>query len=88
MMHLYIFIQFTYRLQQHGTVYWTTGAEQTLRTLNPAGFLHMQLASCFSVVNSPVWMDSSTTKQCKNLENAVGGPQVGLSPKHDFCVHF
>ncbi|XP_001945125.2 xylulose kinase [Acyrthosiphon pisum] len=61
--------------QQHGTVYWTNGAEKTLQTLNPAGFLHMQLASCFSVVNSPVWMDSSTTKQCKHLEDAVGGPQ-------------
>uniref|UniRef100_A0A2S2NUR8 Xylulose kinase n=1 Tax=Schizaphis graminum TaxID=13262 RepID=A0A2S2NUR8_SCHGA len=35
----------------------------------------MQLASCFSVVNSPVWMDSSTTKQCKHLEDTVGGPQ-------------
>jgi len=63
-------------LQQHGTVYWTNGAEKTLQTLNPTGFLHMQLASCFSVVNSPVWMDSSTTKQCKQLEDAVGGPQV------------
>lgn len=77
MIYLNIFIRFAYRLQQHGTVYWTNGAEKTLQTLNPAGFLHMQLASCFSVVNSPVWMDSSTTKQCKHLEDAVGGPQVG-----------
>jgi len=61
--------------QQHGTVYWSNGSEKTLKTLNPSGFLHTQLASCFSVVNSPVWMDSSTTKQCKNIEDAVGGPQ-------------
>lgn len=65
-------------MQQHGTVYWTNGAEKTLKSLNPSGFLHTQLASCFSIVNSPIWMDSSTTKQCKILEKAVGGPQVKL----------
>lgn len=70
--------------QQHGTVYWTNGSEKTLKTLNPSGFLHTQLASCFSIVNSPVWMDSSTTKQCKNLEDAVGGPQVNYLCRYLF----
>ena len=31
--------------------------------------------SCFSVPQSPVWMDSSTTVQCRQLEEACGGPQ-------------
>ncbi|KAH0627614.1 hypothetical protein JD844_003569 [Phrynosoma platyrhinos] len=31
--------------------------------------------SCFSVNNSPIWMDSSTTAQCSSLEKAVGGAQ-------------
>ncbi|XP_050539427.1 xylulose kinase isoform X2 [Daktulosphaira vitifoliae] len=61
--------------QQHGTVYWTNGSHKTLKSLDPSGFLHTQLASCFSIVNSPVWMDSSTTKQCKKLEKSVGGAQ-------------
>ncbi|VVC30671.1 Pre-C2HC domain,Carbohydrate kinase, FGGY, N-terminal,Carbohydrate kinase, FGGY, C-terminal [Cinara cedri] len=60
---------------QHGTVYWTNGSEKTLKSLNPSGFLHTQLASCFSIVNSPIWMDSSTTKQCKYLEETIGGSQ-------------
>jgi xylulokinase len=25
--------------------------------------------------NSPIWMDSSTTPQCRRLEEAMGGPQ-------------
>ncbi|KAG8330818.1 hypothetical protein J6590_054106 [Homalodisca vitripennis] len=61
--------------QQHGTVYWQSGAEETLKTLDPDSFLHTQLASAFSVSSSPVWMDSSTTQQCRQLEAAVGGPQ-------------
>lgn len=65
--------------QQHGTVYWQTGAEELLKSLNPDSFLHTQLTSAFSVASSPVWMDSSTTEQCRQLEEAVGGPQVRAS---------
>lgn len=32
--------------------------------------------SCFSIRDSPVWMDSSTSSQCKHLEEGVGGPLV------------
>lgn len=28
---------------------------------------------CFLLSDSPVWMDSSTTNQCQQLEAAVGG---------------
>ncbi|XP_054281168.1 xylulose kinase-like [Macrosteles quadrilineatus] len=61
--------------QQHGTVYWQVGAEETLKTLDPDSFLHTQLASAFSVTSSPVWMDSSTSLQCRQLEEHVGGAQ-------------
>ncbi|EEZ98930.1 xylulose kinase [Tribolium castaneum] len=61
--------------QQHGSVYWQKGSEKLLSNLNPSEFLHQQLASSFTIANSPVWMDSSTSKQCKELEDAVGGPQ-------------
>lgn len=60
--------------QQHGSVYWQKGAEETLKNLNPGQFLHEQLSHSFSVTNSPIWMDASTTRQCKQLEAAVGGP--------------
>ncbi|XP_037091083.1 xylulose kinase-like [Pollicipes pollicipes] len=61
--------------QQHGSVFWRTGAGATLRALQPDQFLHQQLESAFSVRNSPVWMDSSTAEQCRRLEEYVGGPQ-------------
>lgn len=30
----------------------------------------------FALPNAPIWQDSSTTKDCRDLEAAVGGPQV------------
>lgn len=61
--------------QQHGSVYWKKGAAETLSNLDPSRFLHDQLQAAFSVRDSPVWMDSSTQTQCRNLEQAIGGPQ-------------
>ncbi|CAH0553307.1 unnamed protein product [Brassicogethes aeneus] len=61
--------------QQHGSVYWQKGAEKILSNLNPSEFLHLQLATSFAINQSPVWMDSSTTKQCQHFEKLVGGPQ-------------
>jgi len=59
--------------QQHGSVYWRKGARNILSSCQPDKFLHTQLSSAFSVQDSPVWMDSSTTEQCRQLEVAVGG---------------
>ncbi|KAJ8976961.1 hypothetical protein NQ317_010158 [Molorchus minor] len=61
--------------QQHGSVYWQKGAEKSLSNLDSSEFLHLQLATSFSIPDSPIWMDSSTTAQCKQLEEAVGGPE-------------
>eukprot|EP00794_Sanderia_malayensis_P019329 gene19329-21253_t len=62
--------------QQHGSVYWKTGAESHLRTLDPKKTLFAQLEDSFAIYNSPVWMDSSTSEFCRNLETVVGGPEV------------
>ncbi|XP_071517500.1 xylulose kinase-like [Panulirus ornatus] len=61
--------------QQHGSVYWRNGATKTLAELQPDRFLHEQLAMAFSITDSPLWMDSSTTSQCQGLEEKVGSPQ-------------
>ncbi|KAK9871401.1 hypothetical protein WA026_011654 [Henosepilachna vigintioctopunctata] len=61
--------------QQHGSVYWQNGADKTLENLDPSNFLHSQLATSFSIANSPTWMDSTTKIECKCLEDAVGGPE-------------
>ncbi|XP_045449425.1 xylulose kinase [Melitaea cinxia] len=60
--------------QQHGSVWWLKGSEAKLASLSGDQFLHTQLATCFAA-DSPVWMDSSTTADCKALEEAVGGPE-------------
>ena len=63
--------------QQHGSVYWKTGAKKVLQNFHSEKSMWEQLSKpqiCFSVPDSPIWMDSSTTKQCKKLEEAVGGP--------------
>uniref|UniRef100_A0A8I5NMT3 Xylulose kinase n=1 Tax=Papio anubis TaxID=9555 RepID=A0A8I5NMT3_PAPAN len=63
-------------VQQHGSIYWKTGAQQALTSLSPDLPLHQQLQDCFSISDCPVWMDSSTTAQCRQLEAAVGGAQA------------
>ena len=62
--------------QQHGSVYLRTGAEATMRGVKPNTALAAQVASMFSVEESPIWADSSTTKQCQALEAALGGAQA------------
>ncbi|KFK36514.1 hypothetical protein AALP_AA4G134000 [Arabis alpina] len=59
--------------QQHGSVYWQKGSSQILKSLDSKKPLKEQLENAFSVKQSPIWMDSSTTVQCKEIENAVGG---------------
>ena len=59
--------------QQHGSVWWRTGAESTLRSLDSSQPLSSQFASSFSLPNAPIWMDSSTAEECRAVEAAVGG---------------
>eukprot|EP00252_Welwitschia_mirabilis_P000703 TRINITY_DN10677_c0_g1_i1.p1 TRINITY_DN10677_c0_g1~~TRINITY_DN10677_c0_g1_i1.p1 ORF type:complete len:489 (-),score=95.73 TRINITY_DN10677_c0_g1_i1:65-1531(-) len=60
--------------QQHGSVYWRKGAlDSVLRKLDPKEALVKQLCDAFSTNESPIWMDSSTTSQCREIEEAVGG---------------
>lgn len=62
-------------------MWWSKDAEAKLGSLSGDEFLHTQLATAF-VAASPVWMDSSTSADCRALEEAIGGPEVG----HDFTV--
>ncbi|CAG5119473.1 unnamed protein product [Candidula unifasciata] len=62
--------------QQHGSVYWKEGAKTVLTNLQANQTLFDQLKDCFSVEDSPIWMDSSTTAQCRQLEEKVGGAQA------------
>ncbi|XP_074484169.1 xylulose kinase [Sebastes fasciatus] len=59
--------------QQHGSVFWRRGASESLQQLHPDQNLHQLLQGSFSVSDCPVWMDSSSTQQCEDLQAAVGG---------------
>ena len=59
--------------QQHGSVYWRN--ETMLQQMRPDKFMHDELAHAFSILDSPIWMDSSTSKQCQEMEEALSGPE-------------
>jgi xylulokinase len=59
--------------QQHGSVYVTAAVGERLEKLQPDRPLAEQLDGVFSRATSPIWMDSSTTRQCAAIEEAVGG---------------
>ncbi|KDP41549.1 hypothetical protein JCGZ_15956 [Jatropha curcas] len=59
--------------QQHGSVYWKKGSSAILSSLDSSKALVDQLGNAFSIKESPIWMDSSTTTQCREIEKAVGG---------------
>ncbi|KAJ8537853.1 hypothetical protein K7X08_014393 [Anisodus acutangulus] len=59
--------------QQHGSVYWKNGSSKILSSLDPKKQLVDQFVDAFSIEESPIWMDCSTTEQCKAIEIAVGG---------------
>ena len=59
-------------------MYWKKGARKVLQSLDATKSLHEQLHNQFSVVDSPVWKDASTTNQCRMLEEAMKGAEVDL----------
>ncbi|OSX63987.1 hypothetical protein POSPLADRAFT_1136748 [Postia placenta MAD-698-R-SB12] len=62
--------------QQHGSVYWSSDAEKMLATLDASQPIDQLSPGAFSLPNAPIWQDSSTTRECRELEAAVGGAQV------------
>eukprot|EP00250_Pteridium_aquilinum_P021771 c25219_g1_i1 orf=167-1741(+) len=65
--------------QQHGSVYWRRARAspgEILKTLDVSTGLCLQLKDAFATIHSPIWMDSSTLKQCRAIEATMGGPDV------------
>lgn len=59
--------------QQHGTVYLNDTAADCLAGLDSRSTLVAQLPGMFSRPTAPVWMDTSTTDQCREIEAQIGG---------------
>lgn len=64
--------------QQHGTVYLNNSAVKARKSLNSSRSLSEQLSGIFSRETAPIWMDSSTGRQCREIEDGVGGQDVLL----------
>lgn len=64
--------------QQHGTVYLNEKFEQVLDNLDSSLSLVNQLQNSFSRDTSPVWMDSSTSKQCDEIRQKLGGMEATI----------
>lgn len=60
--------------QQHGSVYWGSEGENLLKDLDYNKCLLSQFdkKDIFSCFYAPIWMDSTTTKYCTELENVYG----------------
>jgi xylulokinase len=62
--------------QQHGSVYMHAAADRALADLDASRPLAPQVARMLSRAIAPIWMDSSTSVQCREIENAVGGRAI------------
>ncbi len=85
--------------QQHGSVYLNAKWDKTLAALDASRDLASQLALALSRKTSPIWMDSSTSTECREIEKAIGprlqndtgspaierftGPQIRKFFKHE-----
>ena len=59
--------------QQHGSVYLKAGAEEVNWSSQQS--LAEQVKPLLSRATAPIWMDSSTSEQCREIAAAVGGDQ-------------
>jgi len=59
--------------QQHGSVYLNAGAARALAQLDAKKSLVENVRGIFSRGTSPIWMDSSTAKECAEIRKKLGG---------------
>ena len=62
--------------QQHGSVYLNHTWFDAVSNLSPQASLAEQLKACTSRPVAPIWMDTSTEKECQEIAQALGGDQI------------
>jgi len=65
--------------QQHGSVYFNDRAAGALENLDPQKSLVENLHGVFSRKTSPIWMDSSTAKECAEIRKKLDGVRYTAS---------
>lgn len=59
--------------QQHGSVYLNSSFFKAVENLDSSKTLAEQLKPSLSRATSPIWMDTSTTLECREMAEALGG---------------
>ena len=59
--------------QQHGSVYLSAQADATLTALDPGVPLSTSVGHVLTRRASPIWMDASTSRECRAISAALGG---------------
>ena len=72
--------------QQHGSSYLKANFNEALEGLTAQSDLKTQLTNCLSRLSSPIWMDSSTSKECAEIAHAVGGNEIVCSKSGSVAV--
>lgn len=62
--------------QQHGSVYLRRSWREALGTLDPEASLASQIGPSLARQTSPIWMDTSTSTECREIAAKVGGNAV------------
>jgi xylulokinase len=62
--------------QQHGSVYLRAGLDAVLGSIGPAESLAGAVAPLLARLVAPIWMDASTTEECRSIAAAVGGDRA------------
>ena len=72
--------------QQHGSIYLKPCFGDKLAGLKPDQTIKDQIAGCLTRESSPIWMDSSTSEECAEIANAVGGDDVVCAKSGSIAV--
>ena len=72
--------------QQHATVYLNNQFAATIKNLDSAKSLTENLTDCFSRNISPIWMDNSTSQECSEIADSVGGNNTVLEKSGSFAI--
>lgn len=62
--------------QQHGSVYLDKSFGTQISSLDPSRSLKSQVMPSLTRPTSPIWMDTSSGAECREIADAVGGDQV------------
>ena len=72
--------------QQHGSVYLNDRWPNCINNLDTKESLSSQIAPCLTRATSPIWMDSSTNTECREIAEAVGGDSIVCSKSGSIAI--